>query len=80
MDIMNKDLCSLKEMKEAILDANKKFRMKRCRKKAPMIAKVAESPGWAKLWDYTLYLGWKAVLGLKMLSRAISHHGRGEHP
>ena len=36
MDIMNKDLCSLKEMKEAIPDANKKFRMKRCGEKAPM--------------------------------------------
>ena len=45
-----------------------------------MIAKVAESPGWAKLWDYTLDLGWKAVQGLKMLSRAMSYHGKGKRP
>ena len=62
------------------MDADKKIRMMRCGEKAPMIAKVAESPGWAKLWDHALDLGWKAVLGLKMLSRAMSHHGRGKHP
>ena len=45
-----------------------------------MIAKVAESPGWAKLWDHTLDFGWKTVQGLKMLSRAMSHHGKGERP
>ena len=33
---------------------------------------------YSKLWDHALDLGWKAVLGLKMLSRAMSHHGRGE--
>ena len=54
--------------------------IKKCGEKAPMIAKVAESPGWAKLWDHTLDLGWKAVQGLKMLSRAMSHHGKGERP
>ena len=45
-----------------------------------MIAELAESPGWCKLWDHALDLGWKTVLGLKMLCRAMSHHGRGEHP
>ena len=50
-------------------------------KEAPMrLSKVAESPGWAKLWDHTLDLGWKAVQGLKMLSWAMSHHGKGEQP
>ena len=39
---------------------------------------VAESPGGAKLWDHTFNLGWKAAQGLKMLSRAISHHGKGK--
>ena len=38
-----------------------------------MIAKVAESPGWAKLWDHTLDLGWKSVQDLKMLSRAMTN-------
>ena len=44
-----------------------------------MIAKVAEAPGWAKIWDHILNLGWKTVQGLKMLSRAMSHHGKGKH-
>ena len=39
---------------------------------------MAECPGWGKLWDHVLDLGWKAVLGLEMVSRAMSHHGRGE--
>ena len=54
--------------------------MERCGEKAPMIAKVAESPGWTKLWDNAIDLGWKPMLGLKMLSRAMSHHGRGKRP
>ena len=29
----------------------------KCKEKAPMIAKVADSPGWAKLWDHALDLG-----------------------
>ena len=45
-----------------------------------MIVKVAQHPGWAKLWDHTLDLGGKAVLGLQIISRAMSHHGRGKHP
>ena len=45
-----------------------------------MIANVAESPRLAKLWDHTLDLGWKAVQDLKMLSRAMSHHGKGKLP
>ena len=57
-----------------------KMAIKKCEEKAPMIAKVAESPGWAKLllWDRALDLGWKSMQGLKMLSRAMSHHGKGE--
>ena len=27
------------------------------------------------MWDAALDLGWKAVAGLQMLSRAMSHHG-----
>ena len=53
--------------------------LEKCVEKAPMIAKVAESLGWAKLWDHALDLGWKAVLGLKMVGRAMSHHRRGGH-
>ena len=80
-DIIKKEItCKLKEMKRTIIKADKKMTIKKieCEEKAPMIAKVAEFPGWAKLWDHTLDLGWKVVQGLKMLSRAMSHHGKGE--
>ena len=36
--------------------------------------------GWARLWDGALNCGGKAVRGLQMLSRAMSHHGRGSQP
>ena len=49
-------------------------------RRASQIAVVAESIGWSKLWDMALDLGWKAVMGLQMLSRAMGHHGRGNHP
>ena len=80
-DIIKKETtCILKEMKKIIIEADKKMTIKKCGEKAPMIAKVAESPGWAKLWDHTLDLGWKTVQDLKMLSRAMSHHGKGKRP
>ena len=65
--ILNKSACSFKEMKKAVMDADKKTRRERCKEKAPMIAELAESPSWCKLWDHALDLGWKTVLGLKML-------------
>ena len=45
-----------------------------------MIAEVARQVGWARLWDATLDIGGKAVRGLQMLSRVMSHHGRGSQP
>ena len=57
-------------MRKKIVDVDGRMLLEKCVKKAPMIAKIAEHPGWAKLWDHTLDLGWKAVLGLQMLSRA----------
>ena len=45
-----------------------------------MIAEVARQVGWAQLWDATLDIGGKAVRGLQMLSRVMSHHGRGSRP
>ena len=65
-------------MKKNIVDVDRRMLLEKCAGKAPMIAKVAEHLGWAKLWDHSLDLGWKAVLGLQMLSRAMSHHGRGK--
>ena len=78
--ITSKNLCCLREMKKAIMKVDRRKLLERCEEKAPMIVKVAESPGWARLWDHALDLGWKAILGLQMISRAMSHHGRGDHP
>ena len=75
--IKKETICSLKEMKKIIIEADKKMTIKKCGEKPPMIAEVAESPGWATLWEHILYLGWKTVQGLKMLSRAVRHHGKG---
>ena len=78
--ILSKNACSLREIKKVIMEVDKTKILERCGEKAPMIAKMAVCPGWAKLWDHALDLGWKAVLGLQMVSRAMSHHGRGDHP
>ena len=78
--ITSKNLCCLRQMKKVIMDVDRRRMLERCEEKAPMIAKVAECPGWARLWDHALDLGWKAVAGLQMVSRAMSHHGRGDHP
>ena len=56
------------------------FDFRRVREKAPRVIKVEEVVGWAKLWYTTLELGQKAVTGLQILSRAMSHHGQGKHP
>jgi len=63
-----------------IFDVDRRMLLERCAGKTVMVAKVTEHPGWAKLWDHFLDLGWKVVLGLQMLSRAMSHHGRGKQP
>ena len=53
------------------MDADKQTRRERCKEKAPMIAaELAEYPGWCKLWDHALDLGWKTVLGF-MLSSCV---------
>ena len=36
--------------------------------------------GWARLWDATLDFGVPHTWGLQLLSRVLSHHGRGNHP
>ena len=78
--ITSKNSCCLRQMKKVIMDVDRRRMLERCEEKAPMIAKVAECPGWARLRDHALDLGWKAVVGLQMVSRAMSHHGRGDHP
>ena len=71
--------CCLREMKKVICSIDRGMVSVKCAEKAPMIAKVAEHLGWAKPWVQTLDLGGKSVLGLRMISRAMSHHGRGMH-
>ena len=44
-----------------------------------MIAKIAESSDWLRMWDKAVS-GLKAVIGLQALSRDMSLHGRGSHP
>ena len=41
------NLCCLREMKNAIMEVDRRRLLERCEEKAPMIAKVAECPGWA---------------------------------
>ena len=64
-------------MKETICREDRQMLVDRCWVKAPVIAEVARRVGWARLWDATLDIGGKAVRGLQMLSRVMSHHGRG---
>ena len=52
----------------------------KCSEKASMIAAVARRITWSRLWDSALDLGDKSVKGLQYLSRAVSHHGCGNHP
>ena len=60
-DIIKKETTwSLKEMKKIIIEADKKMTIKKCGEKAPMIAKVAESPGQScgiipSIWDRKQY-------------------------
>ena len=78
--IFSQKVCCLREMKKAIMKVDRRMMLERCVVKAPILPRWLKLfPGWAKLWDLALDLGWKAVLGLKMVSRAMSHQGR-EHP
>ena len=65
------------DRKEVLHRKDRIRQLERCKKKAPQIA---ENIGWSKLWDMASDLGWKAVTGLQMLSRAMGHHGQGNHP
>ena len=41
---------------------------------------VQEHVGWLRLWDSVMDNGVQHTRSLQMLSRLMSHHGRGEHP
>ena len=64
---------SVREMKEVICGHDRLKVVDKCREKALMIAEVAGRVGCARLWDAALDLGWKAVKGLQLLSRVMSH-------
>ena len=78
-EVTGRNECCLREMKKVIFGIDRRMLLENCAEKAPLIAKVAEHLGWEKLWVQTLDVGGKAVLGLQMISRTMSHHGRGEH-
>ena len=78
--ILSRSLGSIREMKKEILELDKKVHVDRYLEKAPMVAEVSRRIGWARLWDAALDFGWKSVKGLKLLSRAFSYHGKGNHP
>ena len=69
-----------REMKEMIYQQDRRIIVDRCGEKAPVIAEVAGRVGWARFWNAALDSGGKTVRGLQMLSRVMSHHGKGGRP
>ena len=67
-------------VKDAIHERDRTKLTAKCSEKAPMIAEVVRGITWSRLWDSALDLGDKSVKGLQYLSRAMSHHGCGNHP
>ena len=78
--IISSSAPSMREVKDVILERDHTALTEKCTVKAPVIAEVAARIGWSNLWDGALNLGVKAVKGLQLLSRAMSHHGHGNHP
>ena len=52
----------------------------RCGLRTPLIAQVERQAGWAGLWDAASDYGVSHTRGLKLLSRVLSHHGKGKPP
>ena len=74
------ELAWSRSLKEEIRRVDHNLLVERCAVKAPLIAEVEESVGWARLWDGTLNFGIQHTRGLQVLSRVMSHHGRGCRP
>ena len=68
------------DIRATIHDRDLQQNATKCSVKAPIIAEVANRVGWSKLWDVALDIGVKSIRGLQCLSRAMYHHGRGDHP
>ena len=79
-EILSDNAPPLREVKDAIHERDRTKLTAKCSEKAPMIAAVARRIIWSRLWDSELDLGDKSVKGLQYLSRAMSHHGCGNHP
>ena len=79
-EILSDNAPPLREVKDAIHERDRTKLTAKCSEKAPMIAAVARRITWSRLWDSALDLGDKSVKGLQYLSRAMSHHGCGNHP
>ena len=52
----------------AMCTCARRMLFEKCAEKAPMIAKVAEKPGWAKLWVHSLDLGWRPFWDYRCLA------------
>ena len=78
--IIGESAVTAREMKEEIFQRDRQKLIDRCREKAPVIAVIAGQVGWARLWDAALDFGGKTVRGMQMLTRVMSHHGRGSRP
>ncbi len=79
-EILGESELSLRDVKNAIHKTDWKQLTARCSAKTPVIAEIASQIGWNKLWDAALELGGKSIKGLQFFSRAMSHHGKGNHP
>ena len=65
-----------KDIRATIHDRDLQQNAAKCSGKAPIISEVANRVGWEVAMD----LGVKSIRGLQCLSRAMCHHGRGDHP
>ena len=52
----------------------------RCGLRAPLIAQVERQAGWVRLWDAASDYGVSHTRGPQLLSRVLSHHGKGKPP
>ena len=68
-----------RSLKDDIRRVDRERLLERCMVQVPIVAEVEERVGWARLWDATLNFGVQHTRALQMLSRVMSHHGRGDH-
>ncbi len=69
----------VRDWKENFRQSDTVLLLKRCEDKCSHCWRNSRV-GWARLRDACLSLGVAHTLGLKKLSKAMAHHGRGTHP